>query len=176
MARIARRVPSAYDEQVARIAPDYLISQLERALGCLPPLEEPAPAPNRQRYHRRHTGRDGWTSGEYCLPPDEAVVLERGMTAAREAEFRDRHDLAPDAEVTQGEAQSVDGADALVRMASEAADALDAHLQRTGTRGDRFQVVLHQQADADGRIGPARLHLGPFVDRATARYLAATRR
>ena len=172
MARIAKRVPAAYDDQVARLAPDYLISQLTRTLNSLPPLEPPEPVPNRERYHRRSTSADGWTQGEYCLPPDEAAAFNLGLDAARDAEYRDRNDLPDDAEVTDGQRRGIDLADALLRMASDATDALDAHLERTGVRGDRYQVVLHHHLDRDGRMGPGRLHLGAWLDAPTARYLA----
>ena len=62
-------------------------------------------------------------------------------------------------------------ADALVRMASEAADSLDPELQRTGRRGDRNKIVLHHDVDPDGRFGPGQLHLGPVVPDVIARYL-----
>ena len=63
-------------------------------------------------------------------------------------------------------------ADALVRMASEAADSLDAELQRTGRRGDRNKIVLHHDVEPDGSLGPGQLHLGPVVPDVIARYLA----
>ena len=63
-------------------------------------------------------------------------------------------------------------ADALVRMASEAADSLDAELARTGRRGERNKVVLHHDVDPEGRFGPGQLHLGPVVPDAVARFLA----
>ena len=61
-------------------------------------------------------------------------------------------------------------------MASEAADALDATFQRTGYRGERHQVVLHHDLDADGHYGPGQLHLGGHVTDAVARYLACDAR
>ena len=171
MARIARRTPSEHDGQVAAVAPGYLISQLDRTLRSLPPLEEPAPAPEPERYLRTRTRPDGWVKGEFALPPDEGATVVLGLTAARDAEFRDRADLPGDAEVTDGQRTSVDPVDGLVRMASEATDRLDTALERTGCRGERYQVVLHHHLDRQGRMGPGRLHLGPFLRDATARYL-----
>ncbi|HJR25471.1 MAG TPA: DUF222 domain-containing protein [Acidimicrobiales bacterium] len=133
MVRIARRVPPSHDAQVARVVTVKTISQLTRALACLPELrdpEKPEP-PARERYLRRHVLPDGWVKGQYQLPPDESALVDIGLGSARDAEFRDRNDLPPDAEVG-AEARAVDWADALVRMASESADALDATLQRTG--------------------------------------------
>ena len=63
-------------------------------------------------------------------------------------------------------------ADGLVRMASEATDALDPILARTGHRGERHQVVLHVDVDHEGRWAPAQLEHGPTVPDAVARYLA----
>jgi hypothetical protein len=65
----------------------------------------------------------------------------------------------------------VSWADALVRVASEATDALDATFRRTGYRGNRNQIVIHHDLDPDGSLGPGQLHLGPFVPDPVARYL-----
>ena len=101
-------------------------------------------------------------------------MLRNGLAAARDAEFRDRQGLEPDAPldgVGSARRSAVTQADALVRMASEAADSLDPELQRTGRRGDRNKIVLHHDVDADGRFGPGQLHLGPVVPDVIARFL-----
>jgi hypothetical protein len=172
MARIARRVPASHDARVARLAPNLLISQLTRVLNVLPPLESDPPAPGHERYVRMMTERDGWGRGEWRLPPEEHAVVMAALTAGRDAEFRDRNDLAAGDEVIDADARSISWADGLVRLASDGADALDTTYQRTGHRGERNQIVLHHHVDAEGRFGPGRLHLGGFVDRDTARYLA----
>ena len=46
-------------------------------------------------------------------------------------------------------------------MASEAADALDPTLRRTGQRGERNTVVLHHDVDRDGTLGPGQIEHGP---------------
>ena len=61
-------------------------------------------------------------------------------------------------------------------MATEAADALDPTLVRTGHRGERNTVVLHLDVDADGTRGPAQLDLGPVVPDHVARYLCCDAR
>jgi hypothetical protein len=174
MVRIARRVPAAHDAQTAGLAAQLTIPQLTRLLSSLPPLDPPPGADERERQRRvqLHTHADGWGEGTFVLPPDEWAVLEAGLTAARDAELRDRKDLPVDAEVPDGEARTVDWADAMVRMASEACDALDSTFQRTGHRGQRHQVVLHRQVHDDGAIGPGRLHLGDYVADAIVRYLS----
>jgi hypothetical protein len=106
-------------------------------------------------------GRDGWLRGRFCLPADEAALVRLGLGAARDAEFRDRHDLDPDDEVP-ADARAVTWADGLVRMASEAADALDPTLARTGLRGERNTVVLHHDVDPHGTLGPGQLETGPW--------------
>ena len=77
---------------------------------------------------RAHRG-EGWLNGEFCLPPDEGAGGARpACRPPRDAEFRDRQGLEPDAElddVPEHVRRPVTGADAFVRMASEAADALD---------------------------------------------------
>jgi hypothetical protein len=183
MVRIARRVPAQRDAEIAALAPQLLISQLDRLLRSLP--EQPddndqPPAPERERALRLRDGRDGWLRGTFCLPPDEGALVRLGLTSARDAEFRDRNDLpdpdpddldpAQTAEAT--DARSVSWADGLVRMASEAADALDPTYRRTGQRGERNTVVLHVELDPDGTPGPAQLEMGPVIPDLLARFLA----
>jgi hypothetical protein len=121
---------------------------------------------------RLHDGRDGWLRGRFCLPADEGALVRLGLTAARDAEFRDRNDLDPDADVPVDGSLAVSWVDGLVRMAGEAADALDPTLERTGQRGDRNHIVLHIDVDPDGTLGPAQIEYGPVVPDTIARYLA----
>jgi Domain of unknown function (DUF222)/HNH endonuclease len=180
MVRIARRVPAARDTEIAAIAPQLLVSQLDRLLRSLP--EQPdggsEPRPEPERMLRMRDRRDGWLRGEFCLPPDEGALFRLGVTAGRNAEFRDRNDLDDSDEtldpdtVSVGGARLVTWADGLVRMASEAADALDPTLARTGQRGERNTVVLHIDVDPHGTLGPAQLEMGPVVPDPVARFLA----
>ena len=173
MVRIARRVPTSHDDQVAALAPGLLISQLTRVLAVLPELHDSAEPgePERAAFFRRYTRPDGSECGEYDLPADQAAAWALALDAARDAEFRDRNDLPPDTEVG-AEVRTVSWIDAALRMASEATDALDSTLARTGHRGERHQVVLHHHVDHQGHMGPGRLHLGGFVTEPVARYLA----
>ena len=175
MVRIARRVPAERDAEVAGWAATMLVSQLQRALASCPELPNPdenkPPAQKREPFLRMSDGPDGWGSGQFCLPPEEMALVRTGLAAARDAEFRDRHDLEADATVTERDTRTVSWADALVRMSSEACDSLDPTLQRSGYRGERNQIVLHHDVDPDGRFGPGQLHLGPVVPDPVARYL-----
>ena len=122
-------------------------------------------------------GRDGWTRGTFCLPADEGALVRLGLAAGRDAEFRDRNDLDDtERRRSRAGARQVSWADGLVRMASEAADALDPTLRRTGQRGERNTVVLHVDVDPDGTVGPAQLELGPIVPDHVARYLCCDAR
>ena len=103
------------------------IPQLTRILATLPELD-PKPAEDRERYLRMYERPDGSGQGEFDLPADEFAVLQAGLMAARDVEFRDRNGLEPDAEVADGEARKVSWADALARLASEGTDNLDDHL------------------------------------------------
>jgi hypothetical protein len=172
MVRIARRTPASHDVAVAGLAPVLTIPQLTRALSALPPVPAPDPAPEPDRYVRVQTFADGTGRGEWSLPADEHAVVMAALTAARDAEFRDRNDLTVDTELSETQGRTVSWADGFVRMASEACDGLDPVFGRTGHRGERHQVVLHHHVDAAGVFGPGRLHLGGHVDRDTARYLA----
>ena len=183
MVRIARHVPAARDAEIAVLAPRLLIAQLDRVLRALPEQADGSTdRPEPERVLRLRESRDGWTRGEFCLPADEGALVRLGLTTARDAEFRDRNDLDPDDSVdadADGPAdgvQAVSWADGLVRMASEAADALDPTLARTGHRGDRNLVVLHLDVDPDGTHGPAQLELGPVVPDHLARYMCCDAR
>ncbi len=181
MVRIARRVPRARDAEFAALAPLLLIPQLDRMLRSLPEqpdgTDRPA-TPEPERMCRVRERRDGWLRGEFCLPPDEGAVFQLGLTAGRDAEFRDRNDLHPDDQADPDAVAQPDGtrrvtwADGLVRMASEAADALDPTFQRTGQRGDRNLVVLHHDIDPDGALGPGQLEMGAAVPDTVARFLS----
>jgi Domain of unknown function (DUF222)/HNH endonuclease len=181
MVRIARRVPAARDAEVAALAPTLLIAQLDRLLRSLP--EQPdgthrPPTPEPARLLRLRDRRDGWLRGEFCLPPDEGALFRLAVTAGRNAEFRDRNNidddetLDADALVRPDGTRRVTWTDGLVRMASEAADALDPTFRRTGQRGERNVVVIHHDVDPDGTLGPGQLELGPVVPDPVARYLA----
>jgi hypothetical protein len=174
MVRIARRVPAARDAEVAALAPTLLIAQLDRLLRSLP--EQPDGSPDRpgpERICRLRTRPDGWLRGEFCLPPDEGALVETGLTAARDAEFRDRNGLDPDASPDPAAGtRQVSWADGLVRMASAATDALDPTVARTGCPGDRHHIVLHHDVDPHGSLGPGQLELGAVIPDPVARYLA----
>jgi hypothetical protein len=180
MVRIARRVPADRDMDVAALAPELLVSQLDRLLASMPELPDPDAVPKAEpeRSMELRTGRDGWTRGRFCLPADEGALVQTGLTAARDAEFRDRNDMEPDVEVhpelpdPDPTVRRVTWADGLVRMATVAIDALDGTLQRTGSPGDRHQLVLHRDIDPDGRLGPGQLEYGPVIPDWMARYLS----
>lgn len=183
MVRIARRVPAARDAEVAAIAPTLLIPQLDRLLRALPEQPDGAPsdpAPGPERMCQLRERRDGWLRGEFCLPPDEGALLQIGLTAGRDAEFRDRNELGPDDAADPGDpgadARPVSWADGLVRMAAEAADALDPTLARSGQRGDRNLVVLHHDIGPDGTAGPGQLEMGSVLPDAIARFLSCDAR
>jgi Domain of unknown function (DUF222) len=182
MVRIARRVPADRDMDVAALAPELLVSQLDRLLRSLPELPDPHTVPKAQpeRTLEMRNGRDGWLRGRFCLPADEGALVQTGLTASRDAEFRDRNGLdddvavqpdAPEPDGTDGQVRRVSWADGLVRMAAAAVDALDRTLQRTGAPGDRHQIVVHHDVDPDGSLGPGQLEFGSVIPDWMARYL-----
>ncbi|HEX6239003.1 MAG TPA: DUF222 domain-containing protein, partial [Acidimicrobiales bacterium] len=72
MARIARRVPACRDAEVAALAPQLLIPQLDRLLRSLPeaPDGTDRPVAEPERVCQLRERPDGWLRGEFCLPPD----------------------------------------------------------------------------------------------------------
>lgn len=180
MVRIARRLPAFRDEEIARQAPMLLVAQLSKILRSCPELPDggpnSVPTHEPERYVRSYTDRNGWVKGEFCLPPQEAPLYEAAMSAARDAEFRDRADLPADGELDElpagAKRPGVSWADAFVRMLSESTDGLDKTLQRTGYRGERHQIVLHHDVDPEGRLGPGQLHLGVVLPDPVARFFS----
>ena len=177
MARLARRLPAERDAELARLVPQLMVSQLNRILRTCPELPDgnpnPIPRGQRERYARWYRHQDGWLQGEFCLPPSEAPTFDAAMRAARDAEFRDLKDLPADEDLDDVPARpGVSWADAFVRVMSEANDALDPTLARTGYRGERNQVVLHHDVDPDGTLGPGQLHTGEVIPDTVARFLA----
>lgn len=177
MTRLVRRLPAERDAEMARLAPTLLIRQLDRILRSCPELPDgnpnPVPRASKERRVSWYRDQEGWLLGEFCLPSSEAPIVEAAMSAARDAEFRDAQDLPPDADLDEHTSRSgVSWADAFVRMCTEANDALDPTLARTGYRGERNQVVLHHDVNPDGSLGPGQLHTGEVVPDTVARFLA----
>ena len=176
MVRIARRVPAARDAEIAALAPTLLISQLDRLLRSLPEQADDTtgrPEPERMLRLRRGPRR---VAARPVLPP-----RRRGRPRPPRTDRRPRRRVPrpprprPPPDVP-ADARAVTWADGLVRMATEAADALDPTLARTGQRGERNTVVLHHDVDPHGTLGPGQLELGPVVPDAVARYLACDAR
>lgn len=179
MVLLARRLPADRDGEMAQQVPSLLVSQLRRILATCPELPDGvpkvSPRPQRQRCVSSYTHPDGWLSGEFCLPPSEAPLYDLAMGAARDAQFRDRNDLDSDTELSDlssgASRPGVSWADAFVRLLQEGSDGLDPTLQRSGYRGERQQIVLHHDVDAQGTLGPGQLNLGSILPDPVARYL-----
>ncbi len=71
MVRIARKVPTGRDAEVAGWAAGMLIRQLTRALRSCPDLPDPADRPpadqDKQRYLRVRSDRHGWGKGRVLV-------------------------------------------------------------------------------------------------------------
>jgi hypothetical protein len=85
MVRIARRVPADQDMGVAALAPEMLVSQLDRLLASLPELPDPDAPPKSEpeRSMEVRTGRDGWTRGRFCLPRRRPTTRVTAVGRAR---------------------------------------------------------------------------------------------
>ena len=163
MMRIARRVPASRDAEIAALAPTLLIAQLDRLLAALPEQADgTAERPEPERVLRVRDSRDGWTRGEFRDRNDTDIDTDT--------------DTDSDADGLADGARAVSWADGLVRMATEAADALDPTVRRTGGRSERNTVVLHVDVDPHGTHGPAQLEHGPVVPDHIARYMCCDAR
>jgi hypothetical protein len=126
-------------------------------LGSMPDVEPPTPSPNRPGSVRLEDKADGSGKAVIELPADDWAIFKEGLLRARDAEYRDLHDLEADAEVPIT-AAGVTFVDGLLRMTTEALDALDPTFRRTGFRGERNQIVIHRDLLPDGTLGPGRIH------------------
>lgn len=135
------------------------------------PMAVPAPTEPRDLGNRRLVsmgyGDDGAFWCSIKLPGDEGALFERGLTEARNVEFRERHpDAGDDAAV---ETRGVTWADALLRLVETGLSALDTATAAGRPPSERTQVVVH--VDAEGET-PPRLHLGPVLPQPIADHLS----
>jgi Domain of unknown function (DUF222)/HNH endonuclease len=176
-AEVCRYTTPAHDQVVAELAPEMTVPQLRHTLRSLPRSEpeaeppEPAPEPDERRRVAFGWADDGRWWLRAVLPPDEGALVQAGLEAARDAEFRVRHpDLAAgDDEVARAAARDrVTWSDALCRLARAGTDAIGGGDESDRPPGERTQVLVHLDADRDL---PPRLHLGPLLPRDVADHL-----
>jgi hypothetical protein len=157
MYELAQRVPADLDDRFAVLAPELLVNQLQRTLAHMPVIDlgsgEPRPQPQRQVSFDRD--EQGWGRGQWCLPPDEASLVEQALTEARRSVFDER----------SAAGEHVVWADGLVRLAEAGLDNLGP--ATSGRRGPRHQVMVHVETN-----GVTRAHLGAVLPDALARYLS----
>ncbi|HEV8237852.1 MAG TPA: DUF222 domain-containing protein [Thermoanaerobaculia bacterium] len=118
------------------------------------------------RYLRMHTDEDGMVIVQARLPPEVGAAFTKALAAAGDR-LRDTTD-ATDSNEVSAEQQRADA----VGLVAESA--LAAGLD-PGTRGDRYQVVLHVDAEAlarDAREGTLSFESGGHVSAETSRRLA----
>jgi hypothetical protein len=131
-------------------------------------LEE-ADKRHQHRYARAYTDEDGMLVLRARLEPEVGAVVMRALEAAADVLYRETEDgeKAGDKEIS-GEQKR---ADALGLVAESA---LEGELDN-GTRGDRYQVVVHVDAEAledSGQRGQSVLEDGIRVSAETSRRLA----
>jgi hypothetical protein len=161
---IVTRCDPRHEAALVEAAPHCNIPQLSRLVRMYPkPEPEPEPEPDAGAAVPRDVvsfawGDDGRFHGVVDLGPEIGSLLERTLESARAVVFAERADgdgaIAP--------------ADVLARLCHAALHGLDPSTRAGHRPSDRFQVVLHVDADApaDGR-----LHLGPLLVPSMTRYL-----
>lgn len=167
MALIAGKAPAERDRELAEPAPMLLNSQLRRILSHLPEAPD-APEPPQPEPERKVSfgfNDDGTWGLSPRLPADEGALVQKALESARDEVFRERAD-----DEDRSARGTASWADALVRTAEHALDALDPATARGEARGERAQVIVHLDGRSDGD-GHARIHLGPQLPDALRRYL-----
>jgi len=179
---VCAHVDAAHDDEVTGLARRCTVNQLRRILpSVVPPEPAPDPTPDREplageegdagdgpgdtpgrREMAFGNGEDGRWWARILLPPDEGALVQTALEAARDALFRARR---PDDD-TDDLPNTVGWSDAVVHMAEAALS----NIEGTGRLpADRYQVILHVDADDPGR---ARLHLGSLLARSLQDYLS----
>jgi hypothetical protein len=167
---IADHTDAAHDAEVATLAPACTVTQLRRVLPSIgqPALADPAvvePGPGDtpgKRVMSFGTRDDGSWALRAILPPEEGAVVERALRAAR-------GELFDDADTAQRDGGEIGWSDALVRVGEVALDHLDPAVASGRPAGERYQILLHVDAD---RPEDTRLHLGPALPASVRRYLS----
>jgi Domain of unknown function (DUF222)/HNH endonuclease len=137
-------------------------------------LPDPDPTPARTAPDRWSAGWDdrGRYTGRFDLGPEVGSLLEKTLAAGRSRTFTERtgtdpDDPADDADLAAGTVR-VTWAAALERLLHAALDGLDPATAAGGRPGDRYQVIVHVDAQCPER---SRIHLGPLLTRAQRRHL-----
>jgi hypothetical protein len=165
MAVIARWVPPDYDRTAADLALSCAVPQLLPVCKSMPWPDRPVGDSDREavREVRLGTDDDGWWRQTACLPGEDGSIVEQALRAARDSVFRDTHPDATD----DAPSHRVSWADAMVRMAECALEALDPATQAGRHPSERYKVLIHVRDD--GRAQP---HLGGLLPDAIRQYLA----
>lgn len=156
---VVRHAPAINDGEVAELARQCTMPQLQRTLSAYTFVEPPAADAVRSEELRRvrfHFEEDGSWRLSARLPGDEGALWERALGVVRDDLFRAR----------AADAEEVTWADAFVAVADRA-------LSRKGNgrpRSDRYLTLLHVETDAAG-APHARVHLGPALPSALRRLL-----
>ena len=157
------------EERLLDFARCATAAHVERLVRAWRRVERIAAAEDdRRRHDSRHlevwVDDDGMLVVRGRLSPEVGAVVQRALEAASDRLYHDAEDKA---EVSVGQRR----ADALGLLAESA---LSADLDR-GTAGDRYQVVVHVEADglgADVEAGQSALEDGIGVSAETSRRLA----
>ena len=166
MGLIAAKAPACRDEELADLAPMLLNAQLQRVLAHVPPDQPDDPSrPGPEVLVSFGFKPDGTWGLRADLPADEGALVQKALESARDEVFHER--AGDDARSVRGTAT---WADALVRTAEHALDALDPACRRGEARGERAQIIIHLNGRSDGD-GTARIHLGPQLPDGLRRYL-----
>lgn len=164
-ALVVRHAPVLNDSEVAELARQCTVPQLQRTLSAYrfaepaPPVEGPQPAPAPADEVRRvafHFEEDGTWRLYAQLPADEGALVERALGLSREQLVQGHREAA--SEVTW--------ADSFVAMA----DRFLSPKRRPRARADRYLTLVHVETDRAG-APHGRIHLGPALPAALRRLL-----
>jgi len=173
----------AADADLAACAPSCNVHQLRRLARAHPKPADPPPetaaddgAPDANDAAEPVADHlsFGWNEagrleGYFNLGVAAGSLVEQALRSARGVLFRERTGLDPDDEDNRLRVRAIHWADALERLGLAGLDGLDPATAAGSRPGDRYQVLLHLDADHPER---SRLGLGPLLSAADRRLLS----
>jgi len=175
---LTRVATEANEGALLELARGCTTAQLERMVrGFRRGSRGDEDAVDKARHERRclsvFPDEDGMYVVKGRLPAEVGALLMRAVEAASDALYREERGPEPEVDTQQAAAQR--RADALGLLAERALAAGFGSIPISGTRAERYQVVLHVEAEtlmAEGEPGRSELEDGTNVSAETSRRLS----
>lgn len=178
LAVVAAHAHGSHDLVLADCAPVVNVAQLRRIIRGLPvPGDDPVDVDltDDDEVESGPAGRDvfvaGWGDdgrfrGRFDLGAELGALVDKTLRAARSRLYVER--TGRDADGEPAGVERIGMLDVLERTGQAALAGLDPAVARQQRPGDRYQILIHLDADDPAS---SRVHLGPLLDHGTRRML-----